>query len=402
AAVGTIAFAAATGGTGLLVVASIALTIKVSLTVIDVVKAVRAKKLDIENDAIVDYVHEFSKQETLLKLEPSLAEKRVKEVIKTGDIELLIEKKGIEGTKKVLIVAEGITDVVASVFHPQQWFKSVKNIFSLIGGVVGQSQNMKQRIFDSQDIQKDLIKNINEERKRGLNLGVEELKKETHKLRVHNKALEESIKSRVQKQGRKWKKLTKDEMNEVYKEKFELYKKNIKAGVVVEDNKPLSKLKPKDKEIMTQLLYEKEKDKEIVKEYNKNKAAKFWQATKNALNPYSKYSETNIVEKEITPHSGATKGIRNLKAEEEKLKIEKKQQTKARENKEQEYKEFVKDIKGLRKKYVKKKSSAHVGKENIKRNLKKKKKDMKRDNPTYKKNVSNRSSANKKNSGHGI
>lgn len=261
----TLVTAVASGGTVPIVVASVLLGLKVVRTAIDAKKAAQTRRLNEENDALIEYATQAILQQELLRIEPKL--QQVKELgknqlDKANGQDLVLGKKTEMLERVVGILENTVGATGAVVTNPAK-------ALGIVGkAVIITTKNVIIReITKTPELRAELIKLINSERKDS-NISyddIQKLKEQTRKLKIENDALKETMREK------KFYSFSNEQIAKTFEEK----KTQIE-----------SKTLPVKKESTAKIIFT---------------------ALKDALNPLSTFNK-------VKEHSGMVKAIRREEA----------------------------------------------------------------------------------------
>ncbi|WP_316353257.1 hypothetical protein [Candidatus Trichorickettsia mobilis] len=182
-----------------IVVGAVTLGLKVAKTAVDANKAIQTRKLNEENNALVDYATQAIIQKEILKLEPKLdlVKEQLQGTVKSGQPDKaskqeLTLSKGTALVEKVLGILERTVGTTGAVItNPAQAAMT-------IGKAVGfyAKDTIIGEITKTPELRAELVRLINNERN-GKDAGydnIQDLQEQTRKLKIDNAALKETIK----------------------------------------------------------------------------------------------------------------------------------------------------------------------------------------------------------------
>ncbi len=285
-----------TGGAAPIAIAAVVLAVKGVKTGIDAAKAIKNRNLDIENTALVDYATALCVRQKILDLQPRLQDTSKNLTFerdsKLSNKEKLKHDHSLEIAGKIVSVVNAGLDIATVALNPIKGIEAIKHVKTglevaeriktgfeiagsageLMGAVDGTKEltiMLKEKISQHPEIREQLVHLINSERNRG-DVGydsIEELREQTRKIQIENKAY---------------------------------------LAVMKEDNfyhfKP-EQIKAKFQEYLDHI------NQETAPVKNKESfAIKLLHGIKDALNPYSKYNPNNKLNTQ--KHSGLTEAVR--------------------------------------------------------------------------------------------
>lgn len=257
--------AIATGGLAPIIGGAVVLGLKVVKTGIDARNAINVRKLNKENDALVDYATQLAVRSQLLETEPRL---RVVEgdLCKTGSGKASEQQlnfgTGTRIVRKIVGVLNSAADIaVGAITNPAQ---AACTIGVGIGNLV--KDTIIEEVTRTPEVREQLRDLINNERKNG-NTGydnTQDLREQTRKLKIDNQALRETAKEIIhQNTEGKYVSLNEEEIKKTFLDKQQ----------TITDNTPALQLEQEESAAKTVL-----------------------KGIGDALNPYSEFN--------ITQHSG--------------------------------------------------------------------------------------------------